>query len=97
MKNNDHKNKKAVALKYKENEDVAPRVIAKGKGEIAEKIIETGEKSKIQIYEDENLIEDLLKLELYDEIPPELYEAMAEIILFVYSINKEKGDCYDKQ
>ena len=98
MKNNNkYKNKKAVALKYKENKDTAPRVIAKGKGEIAQKIIETGEKSKIQIYEDENLIEDLLKLELYDEIPPELYEAVAEVILFVYSIDKGKGDYYEKQ
>ncbi len=97
MKNNEYKNKKAVALSYKENEDIAPRVIAKGKGEIAEKIIETGEKSKIQIYEDGNLIEDLLKLELYDEIPPELYEAVAEIILFVHSLDKKKGDYYEKQ
>lgn len=93
---NNYKNKKAVALKYKENKDAVPRVIAKGKGEIAQKIIETGEKSKVQIYEDEKLIDDLLKLELYDEIPPELYEAVSEIILFIYSIDKKKGDYYEK-
>lgn len=96
-KGNEYKKKKAVALKYTEDKDIAPKVIAKGQGDIAEKIIEKGKKSKVQIYEDENLIEDLLKLELYDEIPPELYEAVAEVILFVYTIDREKGDYYGKK
>ncbi len=56
----------------------------KGKGgKLADKIVEVGGKDKdIEIYEDKNLVEDLLKLELYEEIPPELYEAVSEIILF---------------
>jgi flagellar biosynthesis protein len=91
----DDKNKKAVALSYKEEYN-APKVIAKGKGEIADKILEVGEKNKIHIYEDKGLVEDLLKLDLYDEIPPELYEAVSEIILFVYSLDKEKGETYGK-
>lgn len=94
--NNKYKNKKAVALRY-EKTNTAPKVLAKGKGEIAERIIEKGEESKIQIFEDEKLVEDLLKLELYSEIPPELYEAVAEIILFVYSLDKEKGDNHERQ
>ena len=88
-------NKKAVALAYR-GEYHAPKIIAKGKGEIANKIIETGKEKDIEIYEDKNLIEDLLKLDLYEEIPPELYEVVSEIILFVYSIDKQKGENYGK-
>ncbi|GMG97155.1 EscU/YscU/HrcU family type III secretion system export apparatus switch protein [Tepidimicrobium xylanilyticum] len=83
--------KKAVALSYKE-EFNAPKVVAKGKGEIAEKIVEVGKKENIEIYKDEELIDELISLELHEEIPPELYEAVAEIILFVYRLDKEKGE-----
>ncbi|NMB28303.1 MAG: flagellar biogenesis protein [Tissierellia bacterium] len=91
----DNLNKKAVALIYKKKYN-APKVIAKGKGETADKIVEVGKKKNIEIYEDKDLIEDLLKLDLYEEIPPELYEAVSEIILFVYSLDKEKGENYGK-
>ena len=94
-KKKDKSNKKAVALSYKK-EDNAPKVIAKGKGEIAKKILEVGKEKNIEIYEDKELIDDLLKLDLYEEIPPELYEAISEIILFVYSLDKEKGENYGK-
>lgn len=83
--------KKAVALSYKE-EFNAPKVVAKGKGEIAEKIVEVGKKENVEIYKDEELIDELISLELHEEIPPELYEAVAEIILFVYRLDKEKGE-----
>ncbi|GFN36393.1 EscU/YscU/HrcU family type III secretion system export apparatus switch protein [Tepidimicrobium xylanilyticum] len=83
--------KKAVALSYKEDFN-APKVVAKGKGEIAEKIVEVGKKENIEIYKDEELIDELISLELHEEIPPELYEAVAEIILFVYRLDKEKGE-----
>ncbi|QQY80749.1 flagellar biosynthesis protein [Keratinibaculum paraultunense] len=86
--------KKAVALSYKKEYN-APKVIAKGKGEIAEKIIEKGHKEGIEIYKDEKLIEDLIKLDLHEEIPEELYEAVSEIILFVYLLDKEKGGSRD--
>ena len=94
-KRKDNSNKKAVALIYRE-EYTAPRVIAKGKGKTADKIVEVGKEKDIEIYEDKNLVEDLLKLELYEEIPPELYEVVSEIILFVYSLDKEKGESYGK-
>ncbi|NMA87274.1 MAG: flagellar biogenesis protein [Tissierellia bacterium] len=93
--NKRRKRKKAVALKYNEGYS-APRVIAKGKGEVAEKIIDKGKDTDIHIYEDEKLVEDLIKLELYDDIPKELYEAVAEIIFFVYSLDREKGANYEK-
>lgn len=83
--------KKAVALSYKEDFN-APKVVAKGKGEIAEKIVEVGKKENVEIYKDEELIDELISLELHEEIPPELYEAVAEIILFVYRLDKEKGE-----
>ena len=85
--NKDTLKKKAVALAYKEEYNV-PKVIAKGQGDIAEKIVKTGQEAGIRIYEDEKLIEDLINL----EIPPELYEAISEIILFVYSLDKDKGE-----
>jgi flagellar biosynthesis protein len=94
-KNKDAKDRKAIALSYKEEYN-APKVIAKGKGEIADRILEVAKKEEIEIYEDEDLAEDLLKLELNDEIPPELYEAVSEIILFVYSLDREKGEAYGK-
>ena len=66
--------------------------MAKGKGQIANKIIEVAKDSDLVIYEDEKLVEDLLKLDLYEEIPPELYEAVSNVILYVYYLDKEKGE-----
>ncbi|WP_427338606.1 EscU/YscU/HrcU family type III secretion system export apparatus switch protein [Caloranaerobacter sp. DY30410] len=93
MKN---KNKKiAVALKYDKN-DIAPRVIAKGKGEIAEKIIQKAEKEGIKTIENENLVEDLISLEIGQAIPEKLYMAVAEILAFVYELDKKKGEKFEK-
>lgn len=79
--------KKAVALKYyEENKDSAPKVVAKGRGWIAEKIIEIARHHGIPLKEDDALVEVLSKLELYEEIPVELYKAVAEILVFVYQI-----------
>jgi len=75
--------KKAVALRYDSEESRAPLVVAKGKGEIAEKIIKLAKEKGIPITEDKNLVEALIKLDLYEEIPPELYEAVARVIAFV--------------
>lgn len=95
-RNNGKSKKKAVALSYKKDYN-APKVIAKGQGEIAEKIVEKGKAEGVHIYKDEKLIKDLIDLELYEEIPRELYEAVSEIILFVYLIDKEKGGTDDRQ
>ncbi|MCF6466394.1 EscU/YscU/HrcU family type III secretion system export apparatus switch protein [Clostridium sp. Cult2] len=89
------RNKKAVALSYKEGYK-APKVLAKGKGEIAERIVEVGKEEKIEIYEDKELIEELINLDLHEEIPPQLYEAVAKIVFFVYQLDKEKGELYEK-
>jgi len=75
--------KKATALSYKPGEDRAPRVVASGKGVIAEKIIEKAREARIPVYEDERLAESLSDIKLGSEIPYELYEVVAEVLAFI--------------
>jgi len=84
------KSPKAVALKYDGKNDKAPKVIAKGRGSIAEKIIDIAKEHKVPLYEDKNLIQILEALDLETEIPPELYRAVAEVLAFVYRLNSMK-------
>ena len=81
------KSPKAVALKYDRKKNNAPRVTAKGRGEIAEKIIEVARAHNVPLYEDKNLIQILEALDLETEIPPELYRAVAEVLAFIYRLN----------
>ena len=81
------KSPKAVALKYDQKSDRAPRVIAKGRGNIAEKIIDVAKENNVPLYEDKNLIQILEALELESEIQPELYRAVAEVLAFIYRLN----------
>ena len=71
----------AVALHY--DKKGAPRVVAKGRGSIGEKIIEVAKAHDIPIEENDVLAGALSKVELGDEIPPELYKAVAEVLVFV--------------
>lgn len=82
--------KQAIALEY-DPEDIAPKVIATGGGHLAEKIIEEAKKENIPIHEDEKLAATLSKLEVGDAIPPELYEVVAEVLVFVDAMDKLKG------
>jgi flagellar biosynthesis protein len=82
------KTPKAVALKYDKDKDHAPKVIAKGRGEIAEKILEIAKAHNLPLYEDKNLVQILEALELETAIPPELYRAVAEVLAFIYRLNK---------
>ncbi len=79
---------KAAALRYDGNRDRAPRITAKGRGQIAEKIIDIARENNIPLYEDQNLIQVLDALDVDTEIPPELYRAVAEVLAFVYRLNK---------
>lgn len=81
--------KKAVGLKYNRNEDKAPKIIAKGEGKTAERIIEIAEKYGIYVKEDKALVEILSKLDLYQEIPEELYGIIAEVLMYVYNLEKK--------
>ena len=91
MKNSEKgkNSKKAAAIKYKANEDRAPKLVAKGKGLVADAIIEKARKHGIHIKEDKDLIEMLYPLDMYQEIPETLYKAIANILIELYQINKK--------
>jgi flagellar biosynthesis protein len=80
----------AVALRYDEEKDASPRVIARGKGTVAEKILEIAEKNDIPIREDADLAQSLAQLDLGEMIPGELYPAVAEVLAYVYRINNRQ-------
>ncbi|MBE5909553.1 EscU/YscU/HrcU family type III secretion system export apparatus switch protein [Pseudobutyrivibrio sp.] len=84
------KNKTAVALSY-EAGDAAPKILASGKGYVAEQIIEEAKKADVPFYQDNELAETLSKLNIGDAIPPELYEVVAEILVFVNDMEKLKA------
>jgi len=86
--------KKAVALQYDRDKATAPRVVASGRGEIAERILQTAKDAGLPVREDADLLEVLARIPVGAEIPEDLYQAVAEILAFVYRVNgryKEKG------
>jgi flagellar biosynthesis protein len=83
--------KAAIAVHYEKEKDSAPRIVAKGKGSIADKIIELARKHDIPLYEDPDLIEVLSKLDLGQEIPVEMYKLIAEVLVYVYRSNNKAG------
>jgi flagellar biosynthesis protein len=82
--------KKAAALTYEAGKDRAPRLAAKGSGIIAEKIIELAVKHGIPIRNDPALVQILSKLDIDEAIPAELYQAVAEVLAFVYQMNEKR-------
>jgi len=82
--------KQAVALEY-DPADSAPRVIAMGRGALAEKIIDQAKQADVPVHKDEKLANTLSKLQIGDMIPPELYEVVAEILMFVDNMDKIKA------
>lgn len=93
MRNKDFQiRKQAVALKYQKNIQDAPVITAKGKGVTAEKIYETGKKYNIPIQKDPTLVELLGQLDINETIPEDLYQAVAEVFAFIYSIDQKKAD-----
>lgn len=80
----------AVALEY-DPLDTAPKIVAAGKGRVAEKIIATAKDSHVPVHEDAKLAGTLSKLDIGDYIPPELYEVVAEILVFVDDMEKLRG------
>lgn len=91
----DKKNKTAIALSY-DPQEPAPKIIATGKGYLAEKILKVAEEAKIPVHKDEKLAGTLSKLDLGDYIPPELYEVVAEVLLFVDNMDRIKDRVYPK-
>ncbi len=82
----------AAALKYDRKKDVAPRVTAQGRGILAEKIIELARKNDVPLKSDPALVQILSKLDIDEQIPVEIYKAVAEILAFVYSVNEKRRE-----
>jgi flagellar biosynthesis protein len=80
--------KAAIALRYDIDRDKAPLVLASGRGPVADEIRRIAEENKIPLYEDPELAKLLTKLELDTEIPPELYTLVAEVLFFVYKLDR---------
>jgi flagellar biosynthesis protein len=92
----DSMNKTAIALSYNPM-DNAPRIIASGKGHLADKIIKAAGEQSIPIHKDEQLAGTLSKLEIGDAIPPELYEIVADILVFVDHMDRIKSKVLPKK
>ena len=80
--------KRAIALKYDVKKDRAPKIVASGRGNIAEDILKLAEEHEIPFYEDRTLTDLLGKLHFDEEIPGELYPIVAEVLAFVYQLNQ---------
>ncbi len=78
----------AIALRYDVDRDRAPLILASGRGPVADEILRIAEENKIPLYEDRELASLLAKLELDTEIPPELYVLVAEVLFFVYKLDR---------
>ena len=79
----------AVALGYEPDKMLAPKVLAKGRGEVAKAILKVAREAGIPVKEDSDLAQVLEKLDIDAEIPPELYKVVAEVLAFVYRMSGE--------
>ena len=82
--------KQAIALEYDADYE-APKILATGKGALADRIIEKAKEADVPLYKDHKLADTLSKLQIGDMIPPELYEVVAEILVFVDDMDKLKA------
>ena len=81
--------RRAVALRYSEEEDGAPRVVARGLGDVADRILESARENNVPVREDGDLLELLALCDLGEEIPMELYSSVAELLSYLWSLNEE--------
>lgn len=88
----------AVALRYRPEDSgqSAPILAAKGRGNVARRIIEVAQESEIPMHRDSDLVGLLMKLDLDSEVPPELYDAVAEVFSFVYNVNERFKQAMDQ-
>jgi len=89
MSGKDLRGKRAVALRYDPGKERAPRILAKGKGRVAQKILDAARKAGIPIHEDNDLVRMLEGIEIGKLIPPALFDAVAQILAWVYRANQE--------
>lgn len=83
--------KRVVALRYRAEQDRAPRVVAKGSGAVAQALLDVATRNDVKILENESLVDSLMHLEVHDVIPEELYGAVAEILAYVYKSSNESS------
>ena len=83
--------KKAVALKYDPEANAAPKVVAKGRGYVAENILAAAQSNSIPVYQNKSLVNLLMALDLDKEIPPELYTTVAEVLAYIYRMDTRAG------
>lgn len=83
--------KKAVAIRYDRKVDGAPKVVAKGAGLVADNILAAARQTAVPVYKNKTLTTMLMAVELDREIPPELYRAVAEVLAYVYRLDKSRG------
>jgi flagellar biosynthesis protein len=82
--------KQAVALRYEPKKDRAPRITGTGRGYLAEKILEFARHNNVPIRQDKNLLQILSRLDLNEEVPPDVYKAVAEILAFIYRLSNRR-------
>jgi flagellar biosynthesis protein len=88
MQRSDNRPRRAVILRYDPKRDRTPKIAGTGQGLVAERILELARQFHIPVRQDKNLIQILARLEVHQEIPPEIYKAIAEIFAFVYRVSQ---------
>ncbi len=83
---------KAAALKYDQDHNASPELIAKGQGEIANKILSLAKEHNISVFQNKALVDSLLNLDIHEEIPPRLYQAVAELFSWLMKVENKKTD-----
>ncbi|GEO24772.1 hypothetical protein AAC03nite_05570 [Alicyclobacillus acidoterrestris] len=83
------KTRRAVALRYERHREEAPRIVAKGAGEVAEAIIQSASAHDVPVMENRPLVDALIHLEVDSVIPAELYQAVAEVLAYVYQFGQK--------
>jgi flagellar biosynthesis protein len=84
------KARRAVALRYERQKEEAPRIVAKGAGQVADAIIQTASNNEVPVMENRELVDALITLEIDSVIPAELYQAVAEVLSYVYQYGRNK-------
>ena len=94
IKNKPYKVKSANSLQYQKEINSAPKITARGEGWVAEKIIEIAQERNIPIRKDKDLLNLLSEIDLGREVPESLYKVVAELLAWVYQLNKNYPDSH---
>jgi len=94
IKNKPYKVKSAISLQYQKEINLAPKITARGEGWVAEKIIEIAQERNIPIRKDKDLLNLLSEIDVGREVPESLYKVVAELLAWVYQLNKNYPDSH---